>query len=83
MGRPTFLSLRSSCRVDGEQVPERTEQMIGLAHEALHGNVDPEYATYTALIGATLVATSMVRLPTVFAAWGQDWTRQGTADPGR
>lgn len=38
-------------------LPERAEQMIGLAHEALHGNVDPEYATYTALIGATLVAT--------------------------
>ena len=38
-------------------LPERAEQMIGLAHEALRGNVDPEYATYTALVDATLAAT--------------------------
>ncbi len=38
-------------------LPDRAEQLIGLAHEALHGNVDPEYATYTALLDATLAAT--------------------------
>ncbi|MCU0282556.1 MAG: LuxR C-terminal-related transcriptional regulator [Candidatus Nanopelagicales bacterium] len=38
-------------------LPERAEQMIAAAHEALHGNVDPEYATYTALVDATLAAT--------------------------
>ncbi len=37
-------------------LPERAEQMIGLAHEALRGNVDPEYATYAALVDATLAA---------------------------
>lgn len=38
-------------------LPDRAEALIGLAHEALHGNVDPEYATYTALVDATLAAT--------------------------
>jgi LuxR family transcriptional regulator, maltose regulon positive regulatory protein len=38
-------------------LPERAEQLIGLARGALLGNVDPEYATYTALVDDTLLAT--------------------------
>jgi LuxR family maltose regulon positive regulatory protein len=37
-------------------LPERAERMIRLAQEALRGNVDPEYASITALVDATLAA---------------------------
>jgi LuxR family maltose regulon positive regulatory protein len=37
-------------------LPHRAEQMVERAHAALQGNVDPEYATYTAVVDATLQA---------------------------
>jgi LuxR family maltose regulon positive regulatory protein len=36
--------------------PARAQQMLGLAQQALRGNVDPEYRTYTALVEVSMLA---------------------------